>query len=68
MSQFASEGLDASACLEKLYKLIRRLARQVPIAFRGDPHKVEFLRRAVVGSPWATESLSRIATHNLSFM
>ncbi|GAB0493903.1 hypothetical protein MMPV_005190 [Pyropia vietnamensis] len=30
-------------------------------------YKVEFLRNAVVGNSWATEPLSRIATHCLTF-
>ena len=67
ISQFAGEGLDELACLEKCYKVITKLARQVPKAFQGDAHRVEFLRGAVVGSTWATEPLSRIATHSLDF-
>lgn len=67
MSSFAAEGLEPAASLEKTYKLITKLAPQVPRSHRGDAHKVEFLRNAVVGNSWATEPLSRIATHGLSF-
>ena len=67
VTKFVADGLETSAALEKTYKVITKLAPQVPQSHRGEAHKVEFLRGAVVGYDWATEPLSRIATHNLSF-
>lgn len=64
---FSTDGFDDSAALEKVYKMITKLAPQVPKSYRGDTHKVEFLRSAVVGSAWTTEPLSNIATHSLTF-
>lgn len=56
-----------SVALAKVYKLITKLSRQVPASYRGDAHKIEFLRNAAVGYPWSQEPLSRVATHGLSF-
>ena len=67
LAKFVNEGLELSAALEKTYKVIMKLAPQVPLSHRGETHKVEFLRNAAVGYDWATEPLSRIATHNLTF-
>lgn len=67
MSTLLSDGVTEAAALEQTYKTITKLAPQVPRSHQGDAHKVEFLRNAVVGSPWATEPLSRIATHGLTF-
>ncbi|GAB0496835.1 hypothetical protein MMPV_008156 [Pyropia vietnamensis] len=67
MSSLTRDGVSEAAALEQTYKTITKLAPQVPRSHQGDAHKVEFLRNAVVGSPWATEPLSRIATHGLTF-
>ena len=67
LSQYESEGLETPASLEKVYKTITNLARQVPRAFRAEEHKVEFLRRAVVGNSWANEPPSSIVPRNLGF-
>lgn len=67
LAKFADEGLELSSALEKTYKVITKLSPQVPQSHRGEAHKVEFLRKAVVGYEWATEPLSRIATHKLTF-
>lgn len=67
MIQFGTKGLDPPAALEKVYKLVTKLARQVPQAFREDSHRVDFLRKSVVGYDWATEPLSRITTDKLNF-
>ena len=37
------------------------------MSHRGNANKIASLRNAVVGYEWATEPLSRIATHVLSF-
>ena len=58
---------DEGDALTKVYKVITRLSPQVPDSHRGDAHKIKFLRSAVIGSEWATEPLSRIVTHGLTF-
>lgn len=67
MSSLVAEGKSETAALAHTYKMITKLAPQVPRSHQGDAHKVGFLRNAVVGASWATERLSRIATHSLTF-
>lgn len=67
ISGYTKEGMDELAALEKVYKIVTKLSSQVPSAYRGETHKIEFLRNATVGYDWATQPLSRVATHNLSF-
>jgi len=67
MRTLMAEGMTETAALEQTYKTITKLAPQVPLSYQGDEHKVELLRKAVIGSPWATEPLSRIATNQLTF-
>ena len=66
ISSFTAEGLYESAALSKIYKVTTNLSRKGPISHRGDAHKVEFLRNAVVGSSLSHEPLSRVATHSLT--
>ena len=61
------ENQDEGEALAKVYKIIIKLSPQVPISQRGNAHRIEFLRNAVVGYVWATEPLSRIASQGLSF-
>eukprot|EP00170_Pyropia_yezoensis_P004054 contig_16673_g4065 len=67
LSAFVKDGTGITAALEKTYETISKLAPQVPRSHQGESSKVEFLRNAVVGNNWATEPLSRIATHRLTF-
>ena len=67
ISTFTAEGLDRSAALPKIYLVITKLSRQGPLSHGGDAHKVEFLRKAVVGPSWSHEPLSRVATNSLTF-
>lgn len=64
---FVSEKEDRSKALEKVYRLILKLSRQVPLSHRGDAHRTEFLRKAVIGYGWSREQLSSIATNGLTF-
>ena len=48
MRSFAAAGLEQPASHEKTYKLIMKLAPQVPQSHRGEAHNVDFLRSAVV--------------------
>lgn len=59
--------MSTTDALSKVYKLIVKLARQTPQAFRGDANKVEYLRSAAVGFQCAQEPLSRVGTMGLTF-
>ena len=61
------ENQDEGEALAKVYKTIIKLSPQVPISHRGNAHRIEFLRNAVVGYEWATEPLSRIGSQELLF-
>lgn len=67
VSEYVDQGMEVSSALAKVYRLILQLSRQVPASHRGDAHRIDFLRRSVIGFGWSHEPLSRIATHNLSF-
>eukprot|EP00170_Pyropia_yezoensis_P002751 contig_11549_g2756 len=67
LGAFVKDGTDITAAQEKTSKTISKLAPQVPRSHHGESYNVEFLRNAVVGNTWATEPLSRIATHRLTF-
>ena len=67
VTSFVAQGTEMSAALAKVYNSIIQLSRQAPRSHQGDAHKVEFHRNAVVGTPWSSEPLSRVATHNLTF-
>lgn len=67
LATYITSEVDTAAALAIVYKRILSMSRQVPPSHRGDAHKIEFLRAAVIGNDWATEPLSRIATNNLSF-
>lgn len=67
LTQFINNDTDTAGALAKVYKRILTMSRQVPITHRGDAHKIEFLRTAVVGHRWAKEPLSRVATAGLTF-
>ena len=68
LSQFVKEGKGESEALSKLYQVITKLEPQAPKSHRGNAHRVEFLRNAVIGSEWAKDPLSRIAPENLTFL
>lgn len=67
MSALVSAGHSMEKALSATYQLIPMFAPQVPASHRGDSHKVDFLRGAVVNYDWATEPLSRVATQGPSF-
>lgn len=68
MRSLLREGVSEVAFLEQTYKTITKLAPEVLRSHRCNAHKVELLWRDVLCSSWATEPLSRIATHGLSFL
>lgn len=67
VSDSTNSTIDAAAVISKLYKVIFKLSRQVPISYDGDSHRLAFLRREFLGHPWAIGPLSRAITHTLSF-
>lgn len=67
VSKLVNDGAEVSIALAKVYRQIINLSRQVPASHHGEAHRIEFLRRAVVGYDWSREPLSRVATHSLTF-
>lgn len=67
ITNFLNEGKNIDVSLAKVYRMITRMSRRCPKSHRGDAHKLEFLRNAVVGYAWSLEPLSRMETHQLSF-
>lgn len=67
LTQYLNDSTDTAAALAKVCKHILSMSRQVSIIHRGDAHKIDFLRVAVVGNPWAKEALSSVATAEITF-
>ena len=49
LASFKSKGIETSAALSQICKIIRKISRQTPRSHQEDAHKAEFLRNAVVG-------------------
>lgn len=67
MNVLVATGQSEASALRDVYQTILKLLPRVPVGYRDDSHKVDFLRGAVVGYPWATQPLSHIATEGMSF-
>lgn len=67
IEHFVKYNVEIPAALAKVYKRILAMSRQVPQSHRGDPHKTEFLCKAIIGHPWARGPLGCIATARLTF-
>jgi len=67
MSALIDGGKTEAGALAHAYKTIVKLAPLLPRSHQGDANCVDFLHHAVLGYEWATEPLSRVATHSLSF-
>lgn len=67
MSKYVLDGMETAAALKKVCKIKTKLARQGPIAHRGDAHNVEVLSSSVAGCDWATEALAGVSTLGLNF-
>lgn len=67
LSKFEKEEIEISAPLEKVHKAIKKLAPHVPQSHLGEAHRIDILRKTVIGYGWAIEPLSSIATHTLHF-
>ena len=52
--------------MANMYKIMTRVPTQVSASHQDNVNKIEFLRNAAVGRKWATESMRRTATQNLS--
>jgi len=68
MRSFVVKGMKLGDALTETYRVILKLSTMTPPAFVGESYRVSYLRGAVIGYPWATGPLSRISTHNLSFL
>ena len=69
LAKFMDEN-DISSTSVGQTKLIDRLHQmtpQCPPNFRDDAHKLNYLRSAVKGPPWAKNSVSNITTHKYEF-
>lgn len=67
MASFVANGMTEQDALAETYRTIARTAKLLPPSHQGEAHRVNYLRGAVVGYPWATEPLSRIPTARLGF-
>lgn len=67
MHDYKYNKKDTAMELDKEYKFILKLSIQVPISHKGDAHRIEFHRGAVIGAYWYREPLSRVATNDLNF-
>lgn len=67
VERFVKNDVNAAAALAIVYKRILTISRQVPESYRSDPHRIEFLRNAVVSHQWAKELLIRKETAGISF-
>lgn len=67
MRAFELKGMTLEEALTETYNAVMKTGKLLPDSHRGEAHRVEFLRRAVVGYEWATQPLSRISTHPLGF-
>lgn len=54
--------------LYKLHHKISTLAPQGSTLYREDGHKVDYLRRAVMGKPWASHPCSQISALDLKYI
>eukprot|EP00170_Pyropia_yezoensis_P001558 contig_6780_g1562 len=67
LSAMVSAGKDVKTALADTYKMIVRLSPLVPQAYRSDANKLDFLRSAVLGYPWANSSLRKLNAGNITF-
>ena len=58
---------STSVGLTKLIDRLHPMTPQCPPNFRDDAHKLNYLRSAVKGLPWAKNSISNITTHKYDF-
>lgn len=66
-SNFVAEGMTEEKALMETYKTVAKVSKLLPISHKGEAHRINYLRGAVVGYSWATEPLSRIPTAQLGF-
>jgi len=67
VSNFVAAGQSEQTALANVYTVITKLAPQLSPSHRGDAHKIDFLRGAVIGMEWALGPMGRIAADALSF-
>lgn len=66
-SKLVAKGMGNKEALEHVYETITKLSPQLPMNYRDDSHKRDYLRVAVVGISWARPPLGRLATVEMSF-
>ena len=67
VTTFVAQGIEISEALSKVYRSFIKLSGQAPRSHQGDALKVDVLRNAVVRTPYSSEPLSRVTTHQLTF-
>lgn len=67
LKTFVAKGMELAEALAKIYCTIQQLSTQCPTSHKGDAHKIEFLRAAVIFCEWAKEPLSPVEIHRLTY-
>lgn len=65
--QYVTSNCSESEALEIVHRKITTLYLLGPTAYRTEAHKIDYLRNAVIGMKWASESLNRCQSMNLSY-
>jgi hypothetical protein len=63
----ADKGISTLDALEKVREQISILSPQCPAGFSSDAHQADALLNAVLGEPWASETLKRHGANPASF-
>lgn len=66
VSDFVNTDSNAITALAKMYNEKLKLSHQIHTFHCGDAHRIEVLRKAVLGQSSAREALLRISTNTLS--
>ena len=56
-----------SEALTKIVTIIEMMTPQCPPHFRSEPHKITYLRNAVIGQQWSRTPISNIVTSHYTF-
>lgn len=64
---YVKQGRTELQAVRELYKIISRKAPLLPLAYRSDRHKKDFLRHALVGVAWAEPVINRCESEATSF-
>jgi hypothetical protein len=67
ITHFIRSDCNTSDAVEKLHGEILKLSTQVPMHYRAEEHRIEYLRSAVIGMSWAHEPLSSVTAGGMSY-